>query len=61
MTKLPLPSTDFHILLTLRKGLHSLKAHVQCCDESLSRIRSRSEQERAAERPGKRKAIQKPQ
>jgi PadR family transcriptional regulator AphA len=50
-----LPSADFHVLLTLRKGLHSLTAHVQWCDEALSSIRARREREMAAERGPRRK------
>jgi len=56
-----LPSADFHILLTLRKGLHSLKAHVQWCDESLARIRARTEREKAADGRRTRKGIEKPE
>ena len=36
-----LPSADFHVFLTLSKGLHSLRAHLKWCDDSLKRIRER--------------------
>jgi PadR family transcriptional regulator, regulatory protein AphA len=35
----------FHVLLTLRKGIHSLSAHTKWCDESVRRIRERIEKE----------------
>jgi len=44
-----LPSADFHIYLTLRKGLHSLGGLVAWCDESLRMIRARAEREKAAD------------
>jgi PadR family transcriptional regulator AphA len=31
----------FHVLLTLRKGIHSLSAHMKWCDESVRRILER--------------------
>jgi PadR family transcriptional regulator AphA len=37
---LPLP--DFHVQLTLRKGLSALNAHVEWCDECIARLRTRS-------------------
>jgi DNA-binding PadR family transcriptional regulator len=36
----------FHVLLTLRKGLLSLSAHVKWCDESVGRIETRREKEK---------------
>jgi PadR family transcriptional regulator, regulatory protein AphA len=35
----------FHVLLTLRKGIHSLSAHLKWCDESLGRVQARMEKE----------------
>lgn len=35
----------FHVLLTLRKGIYSLSAHLKWCDESIHRIRGRMEKE----------------
>jgi len=35
----------FHVLLTLRKGIYSLSAHVKWCDESVRRIQARREKE----------------
>ena len=37
----------FHVFLTLRKGLCSLVAHIQWCDESIRRIESRMEKEKS--------------
>ncbi len=37
-----LPPQEFHIQLTLRKGLLSLEAHVQWCDESIRRLQARA-------------------
>jgi PadR family transcriptional regulator, phenolic acid-responsive transcriptional regulator len=37
-----LPLQEFHIHLTLRKGLYSLEAHIRWCDECLSRLRARA-------------------
>jgi len=35
----------FHVLLALRKGIHSLSAHVKWCDESIRRVQARIEKE----------------
>src|SRR5580700_8471225 len=35
----------FHVLLTLRKGVYSLSAHLKWCYESIRRIRERMEKE----------------
>jgi PadR family transcriptional regulator, regulatory protein AphA len=35
----------FHVLLTLRKGIHSLSAHLKWCDESIRRVQARMEKE----------------
>jgi PadR family transcriptional regulator AphA len=40
---LPLP--DFHVQLTLRKGLLSLETHVEWCDECIARLRTRAANE----------------
>jgi PadR family transcriptional regulator, regulatory protein AphA len=42
-----LPVADFHVFLTLRKGLYSLRAHLDWCDDSLKRIRERVQREEA--------------
>ncbi len=50
-----LPLQEFHIQLTLRKGLLSLEAHVRWCDECLRRLRDRTPSgERASGRPARR-------
>lgn len=53
-----LPLADFHVLLTMRKGLYSLTAHVQWCDDSINRIRARRDAERSAgNKPAKTKSV----
>ncbi len=36
-----LPADDLHVHLTLRKGLHSLKAHLEWCDETITTLQRR--------------------
>lgn len=42
-----LPLDEFHVQLTLRKGLLSLAAHVKWCDESIRRLRARLAKEKS--------------
>ncbi len=50
-----LPLQEFHIQLTLRKGLLSLEAHIRWCDECLRRLRARTPSAgRATGRPARR-------
>ena len=42
-----LPNGDFHVYLALRKGLHSLRALVEWCDEALKQVRTRIAREEA--------------
>jgi PadR family transcriptional regulator, phenolic acid-responsive transcriptional regulator len=38
-----LPDEDLHVHLALRKGMHSLQAHLEWCDESLTTLNERLE------------------